>query len=134
MIVVWKLDRLGRSTLQVLDTIAKLSARGVQVRCITQPFDTTQPFGRAMLAIAAAFAELERDLIRERTLAGLAAARERGRIGGAAPKISAAQAREARKRIDQGQFGNDVAKSYGVTRSALYKAFERFNLGGKSDG
>lgn len=128
VIVIWKLDRLGRSTLQVLDTIKTLAERGVQVRCITQPFDTTTAFGKAMLAIAAAFAELERDLIRERTLAGLAAARERGRIGGATPKLSTQQIRTARRQIDQGRSGNDVAAEHGVTRSALYKAFSKIGL------
>lgn len=86
IIVIWKLDRLGRSTRQVLDTIAKLDAKGARIRCLTQPIDTSTPWGRMIITVLAAVAEVERDLIRERTIAGLRAARERGRVGGATAK------------------------------------------------
>ena len=83
IIIVWKLDRLGRSVRQVLATFDFLTRRGVAVRVITQPgMDTSTPMGRLIITIMAAVAEMEKDLIRERTAAGLAAARAVGRVGG----------------------------------------------------
>ena len=83
VIYVWKLDRLGRSVRQVLDTFHAMTQRGVSIRCITQPqLDTTTTMGRLIITIMAAVAEMERDLIRERTIAGLAAGRAVGRMGG----------------------------------------------------
>lgn len=83
IIVFWKLDRLGRSVRQVLDTIARLDAKGAKIRCLTQPIDTTTPLGRLILVILAAVAEMERELGLERTRAGLARAKAEGRLGGA---------------------------------------------------
>ena len=126
VLVIWKLDRLGRNTLQVLDTIKSLTERGIQVRCITQNFDTSSPMGKAMLAISAVFAELERDLIRERTLAGLKAARERGRTGGRKAIATRAQLEAARVRIAKGESVAQVARSIGYkSRTTLHKAFQR---------
>jgi DNA invertase Pin-like site-specific DNA recombinase len=89
VIVVWKLDRLGRSTRQVLNTFFELEEKGAKVRVLTQPLlDTTNPMGRFFVAVMAAFAEMEKDIIGERTKAGLAAARERGRVGGRTSKHS----------------------------------------------
>lgn len=83
IIVIWKLDRLGRSTRQVLNTFFELDSKGAKVRVLTQPLlDTTTPMGQFFVAVMAAFAELEKDIIRERTRAGLAAAKARGRVGG----------------------------------------------------
>lgn len=83
IIYVWKLDRLGRSVRQVLDTFHDLSQRGIRIVVLTQPgMDTTTVMGRLIITIMAAVAEMERDLILERTKAGLAASRARGRIGG----------------------------------------------------
>lgn len=85
IIVVWKLDRLGRSTREVLNTFFELDNKGAKVRVLTQPLlDTTTPMGQFFVAVMAAFAELEKDIIRERTRAGLAAAKARGRVGGRA--------------------------------------------------
>ena len=83
IIIVWKLDRLGRSVRQVLETFDYLTKRGVAVRVITQPgMDTSTAMGRLIITIMAAVAEMEKDLINERTAAGLAASRAAGRIGG----------------------------------------------------
>lgn len=83
VIVVWKLDRLGRSTRQVLNTFFELDEKGAKVRVLTQPLlDTTTPMGQFFVAVMAAFAELEKDIIGERTRAGLVAAKARGRVGG----------------------------------------------------
>lgn len=85
IIIVWKLDRLGRSTREVLNTFFELDNKGAKVRVLTQPLlDTTTPMGQFFVAVMAAFAELEKDIIRERTRAGLAAAKLRGRVGGRA--------------------------------------------------
>lgn len=85
IVVVWKLDRLGRSTLQLLKTVAELDAKGARLKVLMDPlYDTTTPTGRFVVTIMAALAEMERSFIRERTIAGLAAARARGRFGGRA--------------------------------------------------
>jgi DNA invertase Pin-like site-specific DNA recombinase len=82
VLMFWKLDRIARSVVH-LGQIAELcSQRGAQMKCLTQPIDTTTPTGKLMFNILSCFAEFERDIIVERTLAGLAAARARGRIGG----------------------------------------------------
>ncbi len=92
LVVIWKLDRLGRSVRQVLGTFDYLTRKGVGVRVITQPgMDTSTPMGRLIITVMAAVAELEKDLIRERTAAGLAAARAVGRIGGRQEKYTDAQ-------------------------------------------
>lgn len=88
IIVIWKLDRLGRSVRQVLETVARLDEKGARIRCLTQPIDTTTAVGRLMLTVLAAVAEMERELGLERTRAGLARAAAEGRLGGATPKHS----------------------------------------------
>ncbi len=82
VVVVWKLDRIGRNARQVLEVISRLETKGARIRCITQAIDTTTAAGRMLVTILSAVAEMERDLGRERTLAGLKAARERGNVGG----------------------------------------------------
>lgn len=82
VLLFWKLDRLARSTVHLGQIAEQCRAKGVDMRCLTQPIDTTTPTGKLMFSILACFAEFERDIIVERTLAGLAAARARGRIGG----------------------------------------------------
>jgi DNA invertase Pin-like site-specific DNA recombinase len=82
VLVIWKLDRLGRSLKHLIETVNGLLARGVGLKSLNDPIDTTTPQGRPVFNIFASLAEFERDLIRERTQAGLAAARARGRRGG----------------------------------------------------
>lgn len=86
IVVFWKLDRLGRSVRQVLDTITKLDEKGARLRCLTQPIDTTTALGRLIVTILAAVAEMERELGLERTRAGLMRAKAEGRLGGATAK------------------------------------------------
>lgn len=88
VVVIWKLDRLGRNVRQVLDTFAELHDKGARVKVITQDIDTTTVMGRLIVTIMAAVAEMERDLIRERTKAGLAAAKAEGRVGGRRSKLT----------------------------------------------
>lgn len=84
IVVVWKLDRIGRNARQVLNVIARLEEKGAKIRCLTQGIDTSTAAGRMLVTILSAVAEMERDLGRERTIAGLRAARERGNVGGRA--------------------------------------------------
>lgn len=86
VLVVWKLDRLGRSLRHLIDTVTSLKDQGIEFRCLTQNLDTTTPSGMLIFHVFAAMAEFERSLIQERTSAGLKAARARGRLGGR-PKV-----------------------------------------------
>src|SRR5215813_10284621 len=81
VIVVWRLDRLGRSMKELIETVTKLSERGIELHSLKKNIDTTTPTGKLMFHIIAALAEFERDVTSERTLAGLEAARARGRKG-----------------------------------------------------
>src|SRR4051794_12172548 len=96
-LIVWWLDRLGRSTRSLIDFVENLRASGVDFRSVTEGIDTTTAAGRFFFVVLAGLAEMERQLIRERTHAGLAAARARGRNGGRQPKLSAKQIAHARK-------------------------------------
>ncbi|TMD61989.1 MAG: recombinase family protein [Chloroflexi bacterium] len=82
VLVVWRLDRLGRSLLHLIETVTMLQEKGIELRSLRENIDTTTPTGKLMFHIMAALAEFERDVIRERTMAGLEAARARGHKGG----------------------------------------------------
>jgi len=122
VLVVWKLDRLGRSIRQVIDLVADLEARGVGFRSLTDGIDTSAPAGRFVLHILAALGEMERALIVERTRAGLAAARERGAKLGRKAALSPSQIDAARILLAQGQRARDVATTLKVSRSTLWRA------------
>ncbi len=97
ILIVWKLDRLGRSVREVLGTFHDLEQRGVQIKVLTQrDLDTTTTMGRLLITIMAAVAEMERDLSRERSMAGLAAAKAQGRLGGRRFKVSDAEINKVR--------------------------------------
>jgi DNA invertase Pin-like site-specific DNA recombinase len=122
-LVVWKLDRLGRSLRSLIDFVEDLQKRNVQFKSVTDGIDTTTVAGRFFFHVLAALAEMERDLIRERTNAGLAAARARGRKGGRKPKMSKAQIAHARKLLqDPGITITSVAETFGVNRSTIYRS------------
>jgi DNA invertase Pin-like site-specific DNA recombinase len=125
-LVVWRLDRLGRSIRHLIDFLADLDRRQVGFRSLTESIDTTSPGGRLVFHVFAALAEFERELIRERTNAGLAAARARGRRGGRPSRLTADQVKTARRLYDQkeltvGQIGDVL----GVSRTTIYRALER---------
>ncbi|MGY4542170.1 DNA invertase Pin-like site-specific DNA recombinase [Arthrobacter sp. UYNi723] len=121
VLTVWKLDRLGRNTRHVLDVIENLRERGVGFRSLTEGLDTTGPMGTAMLTIMAAFGQLERDTMIERTRAGLAAAAANNRHGGRPRKLDDAAAARARELKDKGINARDIGKMLGVSRATVYR-------------
>jgi len=125
-LVVWRLDRLGRSIKHLIATLTDLSEIGIGFRSLTENIDTTTPGGRLVFHIFAALAEFERDLIRERTKAGLAAARQRGRQGGRPPTLSAKQVTTARQLYDQRDMTvEQIGEVLGVSRTTIYRALRR---------
>ena len=125
-LVVWRLDRLGRSLPHLIETAQKLEAAGVALKSLTEGIDTTTPNGRLVFHLFGALAQFERELIRERTVVGLAAARARGRKGGRPPKLSAEKLRVAQRLLkDPESTVSEVARTFGVHRSTLHKALQR---------
>lgn len=121
-LVVWKLDRLARSTRQLIDTVEQLRTRGIGFRCLTQDLDTTTSGGRLVFTIFSAIAEFEREVIRERTRAGLDAARARGRTGGRPPALSDRDRTAARALLRDPELTVvEVAARLNVAPSTLYR-------------
>lgn len=124
-LVVWKLDRLGRSLRDLVNTVHDLAQRGVGFKVLTghgATIDTTTPSGKLVFGIFAALAEFERELISERTKAGLASARARGRKGGAPYKMTAPKLRLATAAMAQPETHvGDLCKELGITRQTLYR-------------
>ena len=119
-VVVWKLDRLSRSLKDVLNIMERIAAAGAGFRSVAESIDTTTPAGRMMMQMMGSFAEFERAMIRERTSAGLAAARAKGRVGGRRKKLDAAQRREIAEIVITGRkTGADMARLYGVSQPAV---------------
>ena len=120
-LVVWKLDRLGRSLLDLLNHIEALEARGVGFRSLTEGIDTTTPAGRMLMHVIGALAQFERDLIVERTKAGMAAAKARGKKFGPKQTIDVA---EAESLFRKGWTVDQVREHFGVkSRQAIYRYF-----------
>lgn len=123
-LVVWRLDRLGRSLKHLIEVTADLAQRGIGLKSLTEQIDTTSPGGKLVFHLFGALAEFERDLIRERTQAGLAAARARGRKGGH-PRAPAFQDPKklalARKLYHDGTPIDDICATFGVSRATLYR-------------
>lgn len=109
------LDRLGRSTGQLLAWVEELEARGVALVILNLAVDTRTPAGRLLLTLVAAIAAMERETLVERTLDGLAAARVRGRVGGAQPRTNAAQRAEIRRLYTVGRPTGELAELFGVS-------------------
>lgn len=134
-LVVWKLDRLGRSMQHLVIMIESLRSLGVNFRSLTDSIDTSTPMGRFFFHVMGALAEMERELIVERTRAGLVAAREQGRIGGRPPKLTPEQWAQAGRLLAAGESRQQVALIYDVGISTLYKKFpvtKRKNSGANS--
>jgi len=126
--VVYKLDRLARSTRQLFDITDSFDNTGVEFVSISDSFDTTTPSGKAMFRMLAVFAEFERDIISDRTKAGLDAAKARGRIGGR-PKVDAKTRRHVVTLYEGGNSATDIAKEYGIGRSTIYKILNESSEG-----
>lgn len=123
--VVYKLDRLARSTLKLLKVAEQLEDQGVELVSIKDNIDTTNPMGKAMFRMLSVLAELERDMIRERTKSGLEAARARGRKGGR-PKKNSKKVEQALKMYQTKQFTiAEITVSTGISSSTLYREIKR---------
>lgn len=118
---VYKLDRIGRSTAHVASLIADLTQRDIFIRSISDGLDSTTPTGRAMLQMLAIFAEMERDFIRERTMAGLAAAQVQGRVGGQPRSTDSARNRQAQALRNAGERVPDIADALGLSIATVYR-------------
>jgi len=121
-LTVWRLDRLGRSLPDLVTIVTELERRGIGFESLTERIDTVSATGRLTFHLFAALAEFERNLIRERTQAGLTAARARGRRGGRRPKLDAQALREIDALLQGKVSAQDIARRYGVARSTLYNA------------
>lgn len=121
-LVVWKLDRLARSMKQLIETVEKMEGRQIGFRSLTEAIDTTTPGGRLIFHVFAALAEFERSVIKERTTAGLAAARARGRKGGRPRSLSEKDIAAARAMLSDPEITVDeVARRLGVGPATLYR-------------
>lgn len=121
VLVVWRLDRLARSLTQLIETIEDLQQRGIGFQSVTESIDTTTPAGKLMFHLVGSMAEFERGIVRERTMAGLAAAKARGRRGGRPPALNDDQRKVAQALIQDGQLTiKQIAAHLRVAPSTLY--------------
>lgn len=123
-LAVWRLDRLGRSLPHLIEVVRTLEARGVGFRSLTENIDTTTSGGRLVFHIFAALGQFERDLIRERTRAGLAAAAARGRRGGRKPVVTSEKLQRAKEQIASGLNVREAAARLKIGKTALYSALQ----------
>jgi DNA invertase Pin-like site-specific DNA recombinase len=122
IIVVWKLDRLARSTRDLLETIETMRDAGARFQSLSEPWaDTTTPAGKMIMTVFAGIAEFERDLIRERTTAGRDAAKSRGVRFGRPRKLTAEQTKLVRRLIDEGTAVREVAGTFHVHVATIYR-------------
>lgn len=120
VLVVWKLDRLSRSLKDLLILIERIDKTGAGFRSLTEAIDTTTPAGRMMMQMVGAFAEFEREMIREHTRAGLEVAREQGRIGGRPCKLTPEQRQDIADNVVSGRkTGADMARLYNISESTV---------------
>ena len=121
VLVVWKLDRLGRTMKGLVDLAAELAEGEIGLRSITDGIDTAGTAGKLVFHIMAAMAEMERDLVRERTTAALIVARNEGRIGGRKTVMTPERLQAARKLLASGMKGREIATVIGVSVPTLYR-------------
>ena len=125
VLVIWKLDRLGRTLPHLIETVASLATRGVGFRSLTESIDTTTAMGEFLFHVFGALAQYERSLIKERVLAGLGAAKRRGRVGGRPRKLDGERLEAARSLMTNGMTVSAAARSVGVPRSTLVDSLRR---------
>jgi DNA invertase Pin-like site-specific DNA recombinase len=122
ILTCWRLDRAGRSTLNVLELLRTLEERNIGFRSLTEGVDTTTPAGKLLATMLSAFAQMEREIIVERTHAGLAAARARGRVGGRPRALTAVRAEQAQIMYQRGTPVTQIATELGCGRATVYRA------------
>jgi DNA invertase Pin-like site-specific DNA recombinase len=120
-LIVWKLDRLGRTVKGLVDLISELEAQGVNFKSLTDGIDTTTSAGRFFFHVMASLAQMERELTLERTKAGLVAARKLGRIGGRKRIMTDSKIKSAKKLLASGMLPKDVAADLGISVPTLYR-------------
>ena len=121
-LVIWKLDRASRSTKHLIELAEDLKKKGIELRSLKEQIDTSTAMGKFFFRMTASIAELERDIIRERTLAGLAAARARGRKGGRKKSITKGQELEAKHLTEVGELSiTDICAKVGISRASYYR-------------
>lgn len=120
-LVVWKLDRLGRGVKGLVDLVTELEAKQIHFQSLTDQIDTSTPAGRFFFHVMASLAQMERELIVERTRAGLEAARRKGRIGGRKRRMTESKVESARQLLASGVPPKDVAQNLGVSVPTLYR-------------
>ncbi|AHF01403.1 recombinase [Thiomicrospira aerophila AL3] len=133
-LVVWKLDRLSRSLKDLINLINELESKQVGFRSITDHIDTTTPAGKLMFHIFGALAEFERNIIKERTMAGLKAARSRGRLGGRKKKLTRLQVEMAKALLDKPNNKlnvQEIAKQLNVSRATLFRELSLLKSNGE---
>jgi DNA invertase Pin-like site-specific DNA recombinase len=129
VLVIWKLDRLGRSLKNLIELVQQLLERNVGLCSLNDPIDTTNPQGRLIFNIFASLAEFERDVIRERTQAGLSAARARGRLGGRPKGLTKASACAAETLYKEKKLSViEICKKLSISKSTLYKYLRHRNV------
>lgn len=121
-LIVWRLDRIGRRTGELIQLVIDLAARDIGVRSLTEPINTTTTAGRTILEVLAAFAQTEANLVRESTHAGLAAARARGRLGGRPTVVTPADLAEARRLRESGSSLSEIAQALAISRTTVRRA------------
>lgn len=123
-IVITRLDRLGRSTKDLLNLVSDLKDQGINLEVIEQSINTSTPEGKLFFTLVASFAEFEREIMRARTIDGLNSARARGRVGGRKPAMSKAKIETAKQMYSEGRYVKDIADILGVSRPTIYRALE----------
>jgi DNA invertase Pin-like site-specific DNA recombinase len=121
-LIVWRLDRIGRRTGELIQLVTDLAARDIGVRSLTEPIDTTTPAARTILDVLAAFAQTEANLVRESTHAGLAAARARGRRGGRPTVVTPDRLAEAHRLRESGSSFSVIAQALAISRATVSRS------------
>jgi DNA invertase Pin-like site-specific DNA recombinase len=120
-LIVWKLDRLGRSVKNLIELVTQLEKKNIHFKSLTDHIDTSSTLGRFFFHVMASLAQMERELIVERTRAGLDAARQKGRIGGRRRRMTDSKIESAKKLLADGVLPRDVARNLGVSVPTLYR-------------
>lgn len=129
VVVVWKLDRLSRSLKDLLVIIDRINKKEAGFKSLTENIDTTTASGRMMMQMVGAFAEFEREMVKERTKAGLDAARAEGRVGGQKPKLRPDQKKDVVDNVMTGRkSGADMARLYNVSEATISRIVAQYRL------